>query len=606
MTAPGTAGPKPEGAEVPISRRLGRYQLRYLVAQGGMASVCLAQLSSGEGFSKWVAVKTIQPHIATDPRFVQMFLNEARLAARIDHPNVCTVFDFGESEGVYYLAMEYLHGESLSRVTRRAWKAGRGLGLGHIARIISDAARGLHAAHEIRMDDGQPAGVVHRDISPQNLFVLYGGVTKVVDFGIARSAAHIGEATATGEIKGKLAYMSPEQVRAKTLDRRADIWALGVVLWEAVVGERLFKREHDAATMYAVLEDEIPPASSRRRGVPPALDAIIRRALERNIAQRYPTALAMARDLESFIASTGAIVGPDDVADVMSQLFAAEIATRDELLTRRIADDAPPQRVMLGGDPDSSSASGIAGRSDVQQPLPVEQVELDSSDLRTEISSVGGQPPQPVLLLTQPAVPRGHGEPIEASPPANARNRRPLVIAIVFVVSALAGSVGVMAGLRRSASTGPSAAPATAGVTPVATTASPAHTEATPPVVPIATPDAATPPVAHADAGTRAAPPRDHRAAHEPRTPRPPAEPTAAPPIGTGETAMGSLTLFSSVPCDVFEGSRHIGSTPMIEHRLSVGRHTLRVTPRNGDLGQDANVNIEAGAASMLTLHWNQ
>lgn len=322
-------------------RRLGRYTLRFRIAQGGMASVYLARLSSvtssGE-FARWVAVKTIHAHIASHPRFVTMFLDEARLAAQLDHPNLCSVFDFGEDEGTYYLAMEYLHGETLGVLARHVWSCGLPMPFELSARIVADAARGLHAAHELKLKDGAPAGVVHRDVSPENLFVTYSGATKVVDFGVARSNQQ-DDQTKTGELKGKLAYMAPEQIREQGLDRRVDLWALGVVLWEVTVGKRLFRREGDADTLFAVLRDEIVPPSRLRPGYPAALEAIVMKALSRTPGERFATALEMARALDAFITSTGLPAGTSEVADFLQTFFADQKAYRDALLTR--ASDAP-------------------------------------------------------------------------------------------------------------------------------------------------------------------------------------------------------------------------------------------------------------------------
>jgi len=188
-----------------------------------MASVYLAQFNAAQGFERWVAVKVVHPHLAKDPRFIRMLLDEARITARVQHPNVCSVVDFGKDDGTCYLVMEYLHGESVATVIRRARK-GAGLPWQLACRIMAEACRGLHAAHELRDHDGKALGIVHRDISPQNLFVLYDGVTKVLDFGVAQARNRL-EKTKTGEVKGKLAYMAPEQLLGQTLDRRADIFA---------------------------------------------------------------------------------------------------------------------------------------------------------------------------------------------------------------------------------------------------------------------------------------------------------------------------------------------------------------------------------------------
>jgi serine/threonine-protein kinase len=296
-----------------------------------MASVFLAKARGHGAFEKWVAVKVINPQLALDQSFVRMFLDEARLVAKLNHPNICSVLDFGAAENTYFLTMEYLHGESLSALNRAAQKRG-GLPDSVAARIIADAARGLHAAHELKLPDGRLANVVHRDVSPQNIFVLYDGVTKVVDFGIARSVDRTSERTSTGIIKGKLSYMAPEQLRNAEPDRRLDVFALGIVLWEITVGKRLFQREHEAATMCAVLQDPIPSPSSVRADYPELLETIVLRALERDPNARYQTAAELARELERFVALSGQMTGAEEVASVMHSHFAKKIAVREKLL----------------------------------------------------------------------------------------------------------------------------------------------------------------------------------------------------------------------------------------------------------------------------------
>ncbi|MBL8682597.1 MAG: protein kinase [Myxococcales bacterium] len=357
----------------PWSLSLGRYELRYRLATGGMASVYLAKAKGHAAFEKWVAVKVISPQLATDKSFVKMFLDEARLVARLNHPNICAVLDFGEAESTYFLTMEYLHGESLSTLIKSALREDAPLPVTVACRIVADAARGLHAAHELKLPDGRFANVVHRDVSPQNIFVLYDGVTKVVDFGIARSVDRTAERTSTGMIKGKLSYMAPEQLRGIEPDRRIDVFALGVVLWECVTGKRLFQKSTEAATMCAVLQDPIPAASQIVASIAPELDAILTRALARNPDERFQTAGELAKELDRFIASRGVPVGPDEVGDVMRAHFQARIDQRDKLLnaptdagrstkaeSAAVADAFGSRETIQPGSPDASDGSGAS------------------------------------------------------------------------------------------------------------------------------------------------------------------------------------------------------------------------------------------------------
>lgn len=316
------------------TRRFGRYLLAQPIARGGMASVHLAQLKGERNFSKWVAVKIIHRQFAGDPKFEKMFFNEARLLARIDHPNVCTVFDFGEVRGIYFLAMEYLHGQTLKSLMKHSLLRPGLPSYGCAARIIADAADGLNAAHELLTQDGSSAKVVHRDVSPENLVVLYPGVTKVLDFGIAHSGDREEDLTSVDEIKGKLAYMAPEQLRREELDRRTDVFSLGIVLWELTCGRRLFRRQNEAETVVAVLQEPIPKPSSVMLDYPASLERIVMRALSRDREERYQTTAQMARDLEQFIVESGKPAGHIHVAEALRDLFGPEIDEHTSRLRR--------------------------------------------------------------------------------------------------------------------------------------------------------------------------------------------------------------------------------------------------------------------------------
>src|SRR5690606_6613155 len=269
-------------------RSFGRYRLAYQLASGGMGTVFLARAAGPAGFEKLVALKRIHPHMATDRRFVSMFLDEARIAAQIQHPNVCSVIDFGEVDGNYFLTMPFILGESLNRVIGTAARLPPGPVADLLplvaARLVADACEGLHAAHELRDEQGNPRDVVHRDVSPHNLMVGYDGVVRVLDFGVA-SARDRHYQTTTGEVKGKFAYLAPEQIEAQKVDRRADIWALGVVLWEAVTARRLFARVSMAATIRAVSMLKVPSVRELAPHAPAALDAVVQKALARDPAE---------------------------------------------------------------------------------------------------------------------------------------------------------------------------------------------------------------------------------------------------------------------------------------------------------------------------------
>jgi serine/threonine-protein kinase len=358
----------PESTNVtlaPEDRILGRCRLRYLVAQGGMASVYLAQFNAAQGFERWVAVKVVHPHLATDPRFMalalvrsalrcsqpppsrslraagQGLLDMARITARVQHPNVCSVVDFGKDDGTCYLVMEYLHGESVATVIRRARK-GAGLPWQLACRIMAEACRGLHAAHELRDQEGKALGIVHRDISPQNLFVLYDGVTKVLDFGVAPYSPF--------EKTKEYAYTAPEQLMAQTLDRRTDIWALGVVLWEVLVGKRLFRGNSDGETVQRVMygriakptESGAPYRNANMPEIPRALDAIVAKATAREAHQRFATAAELADAIEDVLHEEGARAGGKEVQDWMREVFADRRAMREAMLRKEMPEGIVP------------------------------------------------------------------------------------------------------------------------------------------------------------------------------------------------------------------------------------------------------------------------
>ncbi len=318
---------------VAVRSMLGRYRLLFELASGGMASVFLARQVGPDGLGKLVAIKRTHKHLSTDPAFAAMFLDEASITARIAHGNVCEVLDFGEVDGEHYLVMEYMLGETLLNVLRRAARlpadrVDRFPLL--VARIIADACEGLHAAHEVRDETGALLEIVHRDVSPQNLFVTYDGTTKVVDFGIARARGRLSQ-TAKGMVKGKLAYVAPETLRQQGTDRRADVWSVGVCLWELVTNRRLFRRPVAASSISAVLFDPIPAPSSLCPALAPELEQIIMKALEREPDQRFATAREMGDALVAWLATQGGVTQAD-VAEWMTAAFAPELARRRELV----------------------------------------------------------------------------------------------------------------------------------------------------------------------------------------------------------------------------------------------------------------------------------
>jgi serine/threonine-protein kinase len=304
-----------------------------------MATVYLALYQGPMGFEKVVALKTIHKHLAKEQQFLDMFFDEARIAAHIDHPFVCRVIDFGQAQQSYYIAMEYLLGEPLSEVWEELHEKPSLAASPDrpflMARIVADICEGLQAAHDLSAE-GRSMNVVHRDVTPANLFVLYDGTVRVVDFGIATARDKLHK-TELGTVKGKYAYVSPEQLDLKHVDRRSDVWALGVVFWELLTGKRLFKRETHMETMRAVGAFRVPPPSSVREDVPKDLDAIVMQALQRDRADRYPDARSMAMDLERFLADHHRSVARAEIGGWLDELFPGAATKKRQLveLTRK-------------------------------------------------------------------------------------------------------------------------------------------------------------------------------------------------------------------------------------------------------------------------------
>jgi serine/threonine-protein kinase len=299
---------------------LGKYELISRLALGGMAEVFLAKAAGPMGFEKTLVVKRILSHLAEDPTFVQMFLSEARLAAQLNHPNIVQIFDFGEANGEYFIAMEYIDGPHLRALVKKARAVGQPLPPALCARIIASACEGLSFAHDFQdPTTGEPLGLIHRDISSDNILVSRQGAVKVVDFGIAKAAGQ-NHQTQAGIIKGKVSYLSPEQIRGRPLDRRVDVYGLGVVLYELLTGRRPFDAKTDASLMQAILSEPVTPAVKHRPELPVPLQRILERALAKDRERRYPNCRAFQLELEEFILSTGKPVGSYELSQFITQL----------------------------------------------------------------------------------------------------------------------------------------------------------------------------------------------------------------------------------------------------------------------------------------------
>ena len=303
----------------------GRYRLRGLLGQGGMGQLFVAEQHGIQGFSKIVAVKRILPHLASSPQFQDMFLNEARMAARLEHPNIVATYELGEAEGSYFISMEYLPGEDLAAILS-ACQRGEPMAIEIAVAMTQQSANGLHYAHDIRDAGGKPVGLVHRDVNPSNIFVTYYGMVKLLDFGIVKNAPGSTQ-TSPGMFKGKYAYCAPEQIEGGDIDRRTDIFSLGIVLWEALTNRSLFAKANDALTMDAVRSQTVVAPSALRPEVPRDLDAITMRALSRDPRARFQSAHEMSEALDAFLVQRQQRPTSKSIGLWMESLFEANRAT---------------------------------------------------------------------------------------------------------------------------------------------------------------------------------------------------------------------------------------------------------------------------------------
>ncbi|HET6581805.1 MAG TPA: serine/threonine-protein kinase [Nannocystaceae bacterium] len=309
------------------TQRIGRYEVVRRLALGGMAELFLGRVTGMSGFEKLVAVKRILPHLAGDSDFVAMFGREARIAASLEHPNIVHVSDLGhDGRGDYYIVMPFLVGKDLLAITRDLDRRGETMPLNHAITIVSAIAAGLDYAHHKTDARGTPLGIVHRDVSPSNIFVTYGGEIKLLDFGIARASSEV-RITRPGIRKGKTRYMSPEQCQDLPLDGRSDVFSLGVILYELTTGRRLFDADNDAAAIDQIVRNPISPPSKWMPNYPPELERIVMASLAQDRGRRYATARQLRDDLEHFAHEHRLRGNPLAVGEFVAQLFGAVVET---------------------------------------------------------------------------------------------------------------------------------------------------------------------------------------------------------------------------------------------------------------------------------------
>ncbi|MFW5920884.1 MAG: protein kinase domain-containing protein [Polyangiales bacterium] len=343
----------------------GRYELVGRLAFGGMAEIFLARESAAGGASRYLVIKRVLPHVADDEQFVQMFFDEARLAMQLNHPNICHIYEFGEKDDHYFIAMEWINGQPLGQAIRRARVEG-GIPAHIGAKVVAQVADALHYAHRAKDQMGRPMGIVHRDVSPQNIMVSYDGAVKLLDFGIAKASTHATK-TQAGVVKGKFAYMSPQQCLGQDIDGRADIFALGICLYEVLTGKGLYHRKSEYETMRAVIDGEVPSIRDVVPDLPVELDAITQKALAKKPEDRFQTAGEMHEALEQWIATSGNVVSAAKIESFMEELYADEIRRGPlvdstpfgmSLHKQGARSEAPSQSSGSGQVASSSSAGG--------------------------------------------------------------------------------------------------------------------------------------------------------------------------------------------------------------------------------------------------------
>lgn len=334
-----------------------RYEILRPINSGGMAELYLARARGPDGSVGLVVLKRILPHLARDTAFVEMFLNEARIAATLRHPNVVAVTDFGQLDGDYFITMEYVHGADLGEVLELAATADVRMPLDVALTVVQHACAGLHHAHELRGLDGRLLELVHRDVSPSNVMIGFDGSIKVTDFGIATAAA-LTRTTRAGTLKGKVSYMSPEQCKGERIDRRADVFALGILLYETTLMTRLFVGDNDYALMNQVIEGRITRPRDVEPGYPPVLEGIVMRALAVDPNDRYPTADHLQRSIESFAASQGLELTSFSVSAFAASLLGARPHPATELAAASTTAGTRVARMRTGR---SYAWFGVAG-----------------------------------------------------------------------------------------------------------------------------------------------------------------------------------------------------------------------------------------------------
>lgn len=438
-------------------RRVGEYLLCDEIGAGGMARVFVGRARGDFGFGRTVAIKTMRDSYAADPHFVSSFVDEARLASRIHHANVVSIIDVIAERGSVYLVLDYVHGETLANLMAGAARSGVPIPVAVAAATVRDLLRGLHAAHEATAEDGTPLGIVHRDVSPQNVIVGADGSARLFDFGVAKAVGRL-QTTRDGSVKGKLHYMAPEQLRREPIDRRVDVFAAAVVLWELLAGRRLFEADNEALVLAGILCGNIDVPSSIRDGVPPALDAVVMRGLERQRDKRFASAAEMVEALDRAVECADA----EAVSRVLQSLSSDGLRRRAALVARAeqcVFADPPAVTVASAHEPAASAGGSRRSRRWLA-------ATLACAGAATAFGLVAGYrvvrapvPPPPIEAISSVVPPPQPAVPLEVAPTVGPSPDEPALVASAV---ARPSPRAPIAAPPRKASRSPAHAPATA------------------------------------------------------------------------------------------------------------------------------------------------
>ncbi len=404
--------------------KLGNFELVMRIGRGGMATVWVARERAAEPTEdRLVAVKAMLADLADEPEFVRMFLDEVRLVRAIRHPNVVDVYDVGEEEGVMWMAMEWVEGESLHSIIAEAGKR-RAIPAEIAVRVIADAASGLHAAHELRDVNDEPQNLVHRDVSPHNILISTAGAVKLVDFGVAKAVGRMSDSTRSGQLKGKFGYMSPEQATGQSIDRRSDVFALGIVLYELTTSRRLFRGDSDLETLRLVTSGQIPRPSKIDPKYPSELERIVLKALERSVQRRYQTARDLELDLRQFLKTERIVVPQSGVAGLLKRVMGARIEQRRKAVRKAIG---------TLDSPESSHSPELISQDPAFTPTGTEDDEMGETGTASDISNVSS--------LSQVGPPLRHASTTSAYA---ARSSGAWLKVLLLVLLMLAGGFGYL------------------------------------------------------------------------------------------------------------------------------------------------------------------